>query len=557
MRLLIKFLSVCVLSFCFTSARADVFDLLNALGKEIDKQTQQPSSAPAFSPSFDCAKVSTGPERLICSNRELAEADVKMSQAYKAALSASADKAALKDAQRSWNRTIRDACADVTCMLDAYNTRIAQLDNATQQPANDSSTEQGEPKNDAALVPQSSPPPASTEAQDNRATQTVIAEGIGKDPQDAAQNAAQNALTNVVGQFIDANTLLEKRTTIQDGIRSETKSINKDIRDYSQGSIQSFEIVSTDNANALFRVTAKVTVRIEDFRAYIKKLAQGETNIGGGLFAQMATQSKQAENLAALLKGMLEPIIQGRVLEFKVSQLQPASQLSPNQKFPEEGNDFFFFKERHDVNSIVFFTVDVSLNHDFEQNLTVKLSSTAVKKLRVAGHEKFSYSRDDSFRMFINEVYQLGGVGLLKQTINPQMYDGFVFKITPTEVSAALPWYDDCYGSILRKEIQLPALEISLVGDNARVLQMETSTSNTTSTSKIGNNNMFVSDTTKYPGASSSSEPMAPWIPISCYTGGGGYSAPSILNRKSFVVFLAVKPEALRLAQKIIVKLVQ
>lgn len=41
---------------------------------------------------------------------------------------------------------------------------------------------------------------------------TVVAEGVGTDPQSAAQDAAQNALTNVVGSFIDANKQLEKRS---------------------------------------------------------------------------------------------------------------------------------------------------------------------------------------------------------------------------------------------------------------------------------------------------------------------------------------------------------
>ncbi len=81
----------------------------------------------SFAPSFDCSKVSTGPERLICTNKDLAEADVRMSQVYRTALSSSADRVELKEAQRAWNRTVRDACADVTCMLDAYNIRIAEL----------------------------------------------------------------------------------------------------------------------------------------------------------------------------------------------------------------------------------------------------------------------------------------------------------------------------------------------------------------------------------------------------------------------------------------------
>lgn len=80
-----------------------------------------------FAPSYDCAKATTGAERLICSSRKLAEADVKLMQAYKNALALSADKTALKQSQRDWNQSIRDACSDEDCMLSAYSIRIAEL----------------------------------------------------------------------------------------------------------------------------------------------------------------------------------------------------------------------------------------------------------------------------------------------------------------------------------------------------------------------------------------------------------------------------------------------
>jgi uncharacterized protein YecT (DUF1311 family) len=87
-------------------------------------------SAPAsitWAPSFDCANVSTGSERLICSSKELSEADVKLAVAYKAAVNISADKESLKRAQNAWRKNERDGCADVQCMLDAYQSRLAQL----------------------------------------------------------------------------------------------------------------------------------------------------------------------------------------------------------------------------------------------------------------------------------------------------------------------------------------------------------------------------------------------------------------------------------------------
>jgi len=80
-----------------------------------------------WSPSFDCAKVSTGPERLICSNRELSEVDVQLAQIYKAALKNSPDKNGLKRQQAAWLKNERDACSNAESMMKVYKERIVQL----------------------------------------------------------------------------------------------------------------------------------------------------------------------------------------------------------------------------------------------------------------------------------------------------------------------------------------------------------------------------------------------------------------------------------------------
>jgi len=89
----------------------------------------QSQTAPqaSWAPSFDCAKVSNGPERLICSNKELSEADVQLAQVYKAALKKAADKSSLKQAQALWLKNERNACSDADCMLRVYGERIATL----------------------------------------------------------------------------------------------------------------------------------------------------------------------------------------------------------------------------------------------------------------------------------------------------------------------------------------------------------------------------------------------------------------------------------------------
>lgn len=80
-----------------------------------------------WAPSFDCTKVSNGPERLICSNKELAEADVQLDQIFRSALRRSPDKKALKQEQAAWLKNERNACSDAGSMLRAYQQRISQL----------------------------------------------------------------------------------------------------------------------------------------------------------------------------------------------------------------------------------------------------------------------------------------------------------------------------------------------------------------------------------------------------------------------------------------------
>ena len=85
------------------------------------------ASQTSWSPSFDCAKASTGPERLICNSKELSEADVQLNQAYKTAINKSTNVDELKNSQRNWRKTIRDACSNSDCMLNAYQIRINEI----------------------------------------------------------------------------------------------------------------------------------------------------------------------------------------------------------------------------------------------------------------------------------------------------------------------------------------------------------------------------------------------------------------------------------------------
>ena len=156
--------------------------------------------------------------------------------------------------------------------------------------------------------------------------ETVISNGMGTSVQLAAQNAAENALTQVVGSFLDAETQLKKRTEIRDGVVEKTKIISKDIKDYSQGTIKYFDILEVTETSGIFRVTAKVDVRIDDFKAYIKELAAGEQKVGAGLFGVMKAEKDDEDNQASLLVDKIAlPIMRGEVHDITIAQPVPAS----------------------------------------------------------------------------------------------------------------------------------------------------------------------------------------------------------------------------------------
>lgn len=138
-------------------------------------------------------------------------------------------------------------------------------------------------------------------ATSDPATKVVIATGIGTDVESAAKNAAEKALTQVVGTFIDAEKLLEKNAEIKAGIRSETKRLSTRISSYSQGSIESLEVLSATQEGGLYRVKAKVAVRIEDFTRYIRESVLAEREVRQGLLAQIKTKESQTRGLTDLL----------------------------------------------------------------------------------------------------------------------------------------------------------------------------------------------------------------------------------------------------------------
>ncbi|MBX7248484.1 MAG: hypothetical protein K1X35_05460 [Caulobacteraceae bacterium] len=92
-------------------------------------------SAAQSTPSFNCKKARTFVEKAICGNATLARKDRRMASLYYERLNflkrdGEYQRAAdLQSTQRYW-LSRRDRCQTVGCLHQAYDQRIAELDNA-------------------------------------------------------------------------------------------------------------------------------------------------------------------------------------------------------------------------------------------------------------------------------------------------------------------------------------------------------------------------------------------------------------------------------------------
>jgi uncharacterized protein YecT (DUF1311 family) len=80
-----------------------------------------------WTPSYDCQKIASGPERMVCSNKVLSNLDVQLNGEYSRAAKRVTDRAILKAEQLNWLKNVRNNCSDAVCMENAYRERLNQL----------------------------------------------------------------------------------------------------------------------------------------------------------------------------------------------------------------------------------------------------------------------------------------------------------------------------------------------------------------------------------------------------------------------------------------------
>lgn len=401
----------------------------------------------------------------------------------------------------------------------------------------------------------------------NNELKTVISDGIGRDVAEAAQNAAQNALTNVVGSFIDSKTELEKRVQIQEGVRQQTKNIKTDIKEYSQGVIQKFEIVKVSNTDGFVKVNAKVTVRVDDFKVYIKKMAEVEIKVDEGLFAQITTENKQNKNSSSLVyEKILLPLIKGDGLTFSSSPPKPLSQMGL------DGIDLSGYIKFNSNLSIVGFIVVVKAKEGFEQNTKKILDSVGKKKISLGLVREDEYHSEFAQKVHIppdfNYQRDFSLALLNSEPDNPSKFvDAYLIDNARTEFSKITTWtsclmgsvncMDLSRGKIFSKGYPTPFqnLQVEILNKEGKPIQRELVTGE--DSMREGSLNLS--------GLSQSNRMLVLGTPSEFFSshwslvGGGnngGHSLLLVRDISFFIVLLAVDELTIKNAKSFVVKLI-
>tara|TARA_B100000212_G_scaffold339781_1_gene318922 strand:- start:2893 stop:4245 length:1353 start_codon:yes stop_codon:yes gene_type:complete len=244
-------------------------------------------------------------------------------------------------------------------------------------------------------------------ATEEKEIKTVTANGFGTTIESAAQNAAENALTNVVGSFLDVETILKEKTEITNGILNESTIIKENINDYSQGSIKYFEILNVEEKDSIYIVTARVDVRIDDFKAYIKNLSSAKVQISKGLFADAVVSEENLENKIKFIKKKSLEISRGEVIDIKVGEIKLLKNFDPaNEEIcldylknknsvrvsyhPCDGK-FLNREYSGNLNKTIIIPVTLNLRENFYQNLITTLDNIADKKVIYANTKPSSW----------------------------------------------------------------------------------------------------------------------------------------------------------------------
>ena len=144
---------------------------------------------------------------------------------------------------------------------------------------------------------------------------TTITKGYGSTAKQSLQNAVSNALTQAVGSYLDVDTQINKRTEIEietqkltnnlgellSQKKTVTKEITNKISEYSNGVINSVDVLEVKQENGLFITTAKVVIRDDRLKVRFAAIASVKAPMKAGILANIIEKKSQANNLSEIL----------------------------------------------------------------------------------------------------------------------------------------------------------------------------------------------------------------------------------------------------------------
>lgn len=200
---------------------------------------------------------------------------------------------------------------------------------------------------------------------------TVITKGFGSTVDEASQNALKNALKQVVGSFIDSETLFSKEKEINNGIiELSKKTVKRDTQDYSQGSIKYFEILKTEERNGIFIVEAKVEVLEGEFSRFIKKFAFAESSFPGAEISTLIeTNLNNKQSKAELISNkIIKPLTEGTVYDMKIGDWQYINNWSNFCAGSFYYQNILNGCGNFQNNNVIIATVEISINQNYLKN---------------------------------------------------------------------------------------------------------------------------------------------------------------------------------------------
>jgi hypothetical protein len=189
---------------------------------------------------------------------------------------------------------------------------------------------------------------------DDTNSRMVLVEGVGTTAEEAIKGAFHNAVRQVVGEMVDAETLVKNDALVKDQVLM-----------YSDAFIPKHRMVSEKQEGGLFHVTIQATVQRQNLVARLKTVNITVKALDGqSMFGELVTKMDAADNALA----MREKVLDG----YPASVVRASVLGRPWQDAHADGRATMSYDLRLDVDPEKYDTVETKLVALLEKNATKK-----------------------------------------------------------------------------------------------------------------------------------------------------------------------------------------